>query len=97
MGAPGSGPGGRQMSQETIDRMNFDNQSTLVFHYCMEKLGQDKVKTLIKMSREKQDIRAALEKPDFFGKSLLVVEKDWMEWVKTQKGPEGPGMRMMMP
>ncbi len=84
------------MSQEMIDKNNFDNQSTLVFRYCMEVLGQEKIKSLIKMSREKQDVRAALEKPEFFGKSIMDIEKDWLEWVKKQKGPEGmPGMRMM--
>jgi hypothetical protein len=101
MGPPGgSGPGqggpGRQMSQEMIDKNNFDNQSILVFRYCMEVLGPDKVKNLIKMAREKQDIRLTLEKAEFFGKSIVEIEKDWSEWVKTQKVPEGmPGMRMM--
>ncbi len=95
-GAGGGRGGGRmQMPQEMIDKMNFDNQATLVFAYFTEVLGVEKMKTLINLSREGKDVGPVLEQSGFFGKPLSEIEKSWLEWVKTQKAPEGGPFRMM--
>ena len=94
-GGPGGGRGRMQMPQEMIDKMNFDNQSTLVFAYFMETLGSEKMKDLIKLSREGKEVGPILEKAEYFGKALAEIEKNWLEWVKAQKAPEGGQFRMM--
>ncbi len=94
-GAGGSFPGGNprgnfNMPKDVQDRMTFDSQAASFFAYVLQKLGMDKARELVQWNREGKLTREFLTRPGYLGPDLDQIEKDWSDWIKTQK-PEGPG------
>ncbi len=83
------------MPKEVQDRMLFDAQAASLFSFIIEKAGMDKARALVQASRDKQDLREMLIRPDFLGTDMEKLESDWQTWLKTQKGDPG-GMRIMV-
>ncbi len=96
-GATFSGGGARNsfgMPKDVQDRMTFDSQAASFFDYVLQKLGVDKTREVVQWSREGKLTRELLTRPEYLGTDLDQIEKDWSDWVKTQK-PEGPGIIRM--
>ena len=91
---PGAARGGVSMSmpKDIQDRMTFDAQSASFFNFLLHKTSIDKVRELVKWSREGKSPREFITRPDVLGPDLDATEKAWHGWLKTQKA-EGPAMR----
>ena len=84
-----AGSGGRQIPKEQADQMFFDAQGSTFFAYMVEKLGVDKVKSMIQANKEGQATRDLV--PPLLGGDMDKLEADWQKWSKAQKAPEqGP-------
>jgi len=82
------------MPKDIQDRMTFDAQSASFFSYLLQKTSIDKVRELVKWSREGKSPREFITRPDVLGPDLDATEKAWQGWLKTQKA-EGPAIRMI--
>jgi hypothetical protein len=93
----GGGPGQRGGMQRVLpkdeqDRMLFDLQSGTFFEYLIEKVGIEKVRTLIKQAQEGGEIWESITQPDMLGSDLEKIEKNWISWVQAQDRPKSRDM-----
>ena len=85
----------RNLPKDEQDRMLFDGQASAFFAYLVEKIGNDKVKALIKQVHEGMSSRDYLIQDNVFGSGFEKAEEDWTNWVKANQPPPGsrnPGM-----
>jgi hypothetical protein len=83
------GAGNRQIPKEQADRMFFDAQGSSFFAYMVQKVGIDKLRTMIQTNKEGKLTRDLV--PELLGGDMDKIEDDWQEWLKVQKAPEqGP-------
>ena len=78
------------MPKDVQDRMTFDSQAASFFNYILQKLGMDKTRDVIRWNREGKLVREVLARQEYLGADPEQIERDWSEWVKSQK-PERPG------
>jgi len=88
------GGGSRSMPKDVQDRMMFDAQAATIFAHLIEKWGIEKVKEIVRLNREGEDIQDVLEREEYLGSDFETVENEWSDWVKSQK-VERREMRMM--
>lgn len=88
--AGGSARNSFNMPKDVQDRLTFDSQAASFFNYIVQKLGMDKAREVVRWNRDGKLVREVLARPDYLGGDLDQIEKDWGDWVKTQK-PDGPG------
>jgi hypothetical protein len=81
------GPTSAGMPKEVQDRMLFDAQAATFFAYLIQKAGVEKGKELVQWDREGKDPVEFVSRPDVFGPDLEKTEKEWLVWLKSQKGP----------
>jgi hypothetical protein len=85
----------RNLPKDEQDRMLFDGQASAFFAYLIEKIGNDKIKTLIKQVHEGKSSRDYLIQDNIFGSGFEKIEEDLANWVKANQPPPGsrnPGM-----
>ncbi len=96
-GAPaGGGPMLMTLPKDMQDRMIFDYQSASFFSFLLEKVGIEKVKTVVRGNLEGKLAHDILTQPDLLGPDVDKTENDWRAWVKSQKPEEPLFNRMMM-
>lgn len=97
-GTMGGGESGMQlaMPKDVQDRMAFDSQAASFFSFIVQKMGVQKVRSLVQSNLDGKDTLQILAGGDFLGSDMEKVEKDWREWVKSQK-PEEPVMFRINP
>jgi hypothetical protein len=66
-------------------RMMFDAQAATFFAYLLETQGVEKVREIVQLNRNGEDIQQILERPEFLGSDYQAVENSWREWVGNQK------------
>lgn len=74
----------RVLPKDEQDRMLFDLQSGTFFQYLLEKVGVEKVKTLIKQANEGGELWESVTQPDMLGSDLERIEEDWISWVQAR-------------
>ncbi len=74
----------RVLPKDEQDRMLFDLQSGTFFQYLLEKVGIEKVKTLIKQAQEGREIWESVTQPDMLGSDLEKIEENWISWVQAR-------------
>ncbi len=84
--AGGRGGAARVLPKDQQDRLLFDAQSATFFNYLIEKAGIDKVKDVVRQNMEGKDSLTIIV--GFLGSDFNKVEKDWLDWLKTQKPQE---------
>ncbi|MDI9611810.1 MAG: hypothetical protein QM330_01940 [Acidobacteriota bacterium] len=85
-GPRGGGSGGmpqRVLPKDEQDRMLFDGQSSTFFFFLIEKVGIEKVRELIRLTREGMESREYLERPEVLGGDFGKIEEEWAAWVKA--------------
>jgi len=99
-GSRGSGGGQGQrggmqrvLPKDEQDRMLFDLQSGTFFQYLLEKVGIEKVKTLVKQAQGGGEIWESVTQPEMLGSDLEKIEENWIGWVQAQdprmsRGPD---------
>lgn len=93
--AGGGGPMAMTLPKDVQDRMVFDSQSASFFSFLLQKLGPEKVRSVVKWNLEGKLAHDILDQPDFLGPDLDKTESEWRAWVKSQK-PEEPGFNRMI-
>ena len=84
-GSPGQRGGmQRVLPKDEQDRMLFDLQAGTFFQYLLEKVGIEKVKTLINQAQEGGEIWESVTQPDMLGSDLEKIEENWISWVQAQ-------------
>lgn len=96
-GPPGGGMGGpsdspREQSprsdsipKDVQDQRMFDAQAAAFFAYLLETLGTAKVREIVQLNIENQDIQEILERPEYLGSDFEAVENSWREWLNKQR------------
>ena len=75
--------------------MLFDAQAAALFSFLLEKVGPDKLREIVKSSREGKSPRETLSRVDLLGPDLEKAEQDWQTWIKAQKVAMPQGMRFV--
>jgi len=73
----------RVLPKDEQDRMLFDGQSSTFFFFLIEKVGIEKVRELIRLTREGMESREYLERPEVLGGDFGKIEEEWAAWVKA--------------
>ena len=88
-GAPNSPQGQSSRStaipKDVQDRRMFDAQAATFFAYLIETQGVEKVREIVQLNSNGEDIQEILERPEFLGTDFQEVENTWREWVGNQK------------
>ena len=82
-GGGGAGGAGRVLPKDVQDRMLYDGQAATFFNYLIEKAGIDKAKEVIRQNIQGKEPFLVVQ--GFLGADFEKVERDWAEWLKTQK------------
>ena len=83
----GSGQRGdsqRVMPKDEQDRMLFDTESESFFLYLIEKVGTEKVSSLVKKAEKGEEVWKLLSEPDMLGTDLEKMDGDWVSWIRAQ-------------
>ncbi len=97
----GRGAGGRggpmamSLPKDVQDRMIFDSQAASFFSFLVQKLGIEKVKSLVQGNLQGKISQELLSQPDFLGADIDKTENEWRSWVMALK-PEEPAFNRMI-
>ena len=83
----GSGQRGdrqRVLPKDEQDRMLFDTESESFFLYLIEKVGTEKVSSLVKKAEKGEEVWKLLSEPDMLGTDLEKMDGDWVSWIRAQ-------------
>ena len=78
------GDGQRVLPKDEQDRMLFDTESESFFLYLIEKVGTEKVSSLVKKAEKGEEVWKLLSEPDMLGTDLEKMDGDWVSWIRAQ-------------
>jgi hypothetical protein len=78
----------RILPKDEQDQMLFDNQSGTFFCYMLEKVGIEKMRTLVKQVQDGEESLDFITRSDVLGPDMQSIEENWIQWIQSQESPE---------